>query len=339
MIKIKISTAFPGWPLLRQTPHSEGIWGSYQFFVDQDIEQCDYWVVYGGILREESAICSINKTIFIAGEPPSVKRYDPKFLKQFAFVISCHKDMDHPRVINTQIAQPWHVGREQKSHINISFTKDYDELKYIKVFKKSKVLSVISSDKAFTEGHQKRVDFVKELSDYFGPRIDVFGRGIREIGDKWDAIADYKYHIAIENSCFPDYWTEKLADAYLGGSFPIYYGCPNLEKYYTEGSFVRIDIDNVPEAIKMIEKCIESRQYERSIQRIAKAKDLVLDKYNLFPMAIDFIEKHCRGSHQKKQKLSLMPENRFIGLAGHFKKIARSLQERMTGARYYAGTR
>jgi len=99
---------------------------------------------------------------------------------------------------------------------------------------KSKLMSVITSSKDFTEGHQKRLNFVRRLKDYFGEDIDVFGRGIREVDDKWDAISPYKYHIALENSVYPHYWTEKLGDVYLSGAYPIYYGCLNLEDYFPE---------------------------------------------------------------------------------------------------------
>ena len=51
MYKIKISTQFPEWPLLRQTPGSKGIWDNCQFFVNQDVEECDMWVVYEGLLK------------------------------------------------------------------------------------------------------------------------------------------------------------------------------------------------------------------------------------------------------------------------------------------------
>jgi len=80
------------------------------------------------------------------------------------------------------------------------------------------------------------------VKDYFGERIDIFGRGINEIEDKWDALDRYKYHIALENSVVEDYWTEKLSDAYLAGCYPIYYGCPNIEKYFDISSLARINI-------------------------------------------------------------------------------------------------
>jgi len=41
MIKVNVSTPFPEWPLPRQTPGQTGIWGNCQFFVNQQLEECD----------------------------------------------------------------------------------------------------------------------------------------------------------------------------------------------------------------------------------------------------------------------------------------------------------
>ena len=42
----------------------------------------------------------------------------------------------------------------------------------------------------------------------------------------------------------PSYWTEKLADAYLGYALPVVSGPNNLAEWFPEESFVPIDIDD-----------------------------------------------------------------------------------------------
>ncbi len=37
MIRVKLSTNFPDWPLIRQTPDRSGIWGDCRFFINEDI--------------------------------------------------------------------------------------------------------------------------------------------------------------------------------------------------------------------------------------------------------------------------------------------------------------
>ena len=61
-----------------------------------------------------------------------------------------------------------------------------------------------------------------------------------------EAIADY---IALENSSHAHYWSEKLADTYLGWSFPFYWGCPNTSDYFPEQSLCQIDRDDLARAI------------------------------------------------------------------------------------------
>jgi len=289
MIRIKLSTIAPTWPWIRQTPGSRGIWDNCQFFVDQDMAECDYWVVYGDLLKVEAVRCPLENTVFITGEPPSIKQYDPRFLRQFATVITFHRNVSHPNVIHTQPALPWHVGRREKNETNTAFTKNYDELKsMINVESKDRLISVISSNKAFTEGHRKRMAFVEYLCQHFGSRLDMFGRGLGPIEDKWDAIVRYKYHIVLENGSFRDYWTEKVADAFLGLSYPLYYGCPNLTDYFPKEAFTAIDINDFGASIAAIEKAIDGDFYENSLESLRQAKAMVLDRYNIFAVLSDF---------------------------------------------------
>lgn len=80
--------------------------------------------------------------------------------------------------------------------------------------------------------HHKRLKFVKHLMNEALPEIHVWGYGMRELKNKADAIDPYKYHLAIENHSCDHHWTEKLADAFLGFSLPIYFGCTNLDHYF-----------------------------------------------------------------------------------------------------------
>ena len=322
-VKVKVSTSFPEWPLERQTPNRSRQWGNRQFYINEPIDACDYWVVYDGLRNEERARCPRENTIFITGEPPAVKKYNQKFLNQFAMIITCQREIAHPNVIYSQQALQWMVGgRYQKETHSwaAEFTKDYDELTSIKDYKKDKLISIILSKKSMTEGHRKRLEFVYKLKDHFGDQLDVFGVGLNEIEDKWDGIASYKYHLAIENSAVPDYWTEKLADAFLAGAYPFYYGCPNIFDYFPGGSLTLIDIDDLDRSISIIENDIKNNQYENSIDKISEAKNLVLDRYNLFPMLGTYCSKSATS---KRAMISLKPEQAFLPKPTILSRISR----------------
>lgn len=310
MINIKLSFPYPTWPILRQTPGGKGIWGNCQFFVNDELDEYDYWVVYEGLSSPETAKCPQDHTILITGEPSSVKSYSQKFLNQFAHIVTCQRDLIHRHVIYSQEALPWHVGRRQHDHVNLSFSKDYDELKAQKTYQKDKLLSIITSNKEFTSGHRLRKDFTEKIITYFGKDIDIYGRGFNEIEDKWNAIASYKYHIVLENSSFVDYWTEKLADCYLAGAYPIYYGCTNLGDYFPNEAFTPIDISNFQTSVESIKKCLCSNTYEMNIEKIHECKQLILEVYNLFPLLTNLINSGKLDSNYKPlKKIKLLPEN------------------------------
>ncbi len=310
MLTVKISNTHPQWPLERQTPGAKAVWGDCRFFINEDVPECDYWVVFDGLLRTQSTVCPPENTVLIAGEPPSVKTYNAQFLKQFATVIGCDRNIEHPNMIFSQQSMPWHVGRSVRGNDTLSFSKDYDELSRITSFEKDKLVSVISSDKTFTPGHARRLAFTRSLGERLGSTIDIFGRGVRDIEDKWDAISSYKYHVVLENSCYPDYWTEKLADAYLGGAYPFYYGCSNLADYFPATAFTKIDINDLDETVNIIEASIAANRYERSLSEIHRARDMVLNTYNLFPMICNHISSRAQSG---KNNITLQPEASFAG--------------------------
>ncbi|MFA5359789.1 MAG: glycosyltransferase family 10 [Patescibacteria group bacterium] len=308
-IKVKISTNFQSFPIVRQTPESRGAWKNYQFYINDNIQECDWWVVFNGLEKKEKAECPLDNTILITGEPTSKKKYEKKFLDQFNYIITCQQGINHNKKILTQQSLPWLVGGsfiEKSRRWENKFSKDYDELASMRPFDKTKNISAISSSKNKIKGHQQRLKFVLLLKKILGDKLDLFGVGNNTIADKWDGIAPYKYSIVIENSSEPHYWTEKLSDAFLAQSFPLYYGCPNIYDYFPKNSLAIIDINKPEEAISQINKIIADNTYEKSLPDILKAKDLILNKYNLFPSLVDFINKLPQQG--EKQLITLYPE-------------------------------
>jgi hypothetical protein len=285
MYKVKLSIAADNVGCARQTPGGQAIWGNYQFFINQEIEEADFWVVYSkGERKTESCKVSPENTLFITGEPETIYHYAKGFVNQFKRIVVCQNNIKHPNQIHYQPAQPWHIGKVYNGENKVVFRKTYDDFAKTNEYPKKKLISVISSKKAFTKGHQNRIDFVLKLKNHFGDQIDLFGRGFNPIDDKWDVIAPYKYHIAIENSAYPDYWTEKLADCYLGGTYPLYHGCTNLDRYFDDKAFSSIDINNFDKSIATIEQVLKDNLFEKRQVQLKKAKELVLDKYNIFQL-------------------------------------------------------
>jgi hypothetical protein len=289
MRRIALFDTFPEWPLARQAPGNALRWGDAEFAINPTGGAFDGCVVYDGLLAETQIDCPPDRSIFIAGEPPSIKYYDAGFLAQFHSVVTCHSDTPHPRKLHRQQGYPWHYGVARTPE-GLVARWDYDALTGAAATAKTKLLSVIVSDKTTTAGHRHRRALVARLRAHFGNEIDVFGRGVRDLPDKADGILPYRYHVALENSEFADYWTEKLADSFLGRAHPFYWGCPNVGRYFPQDALTPINIYDPDSAIATIERAIAEQRYEKSVATIETARALVLDTYNLFALAADLTQ-------------------------------------------------
>ena len=329
VIDVKVSTNFPHWPLARQTPLSSGQWGSCRFLVNQEVEECDFWVVLDGLTQPETTCCDRSNTLLVTCEPPDVKAYSSDFLAQFAVVLSSHRDLDHPRVLFRQQGLPWMFGAQLQSN-SLKWTNfmSFEEIENYST-KKHRLLSIVASKHKNAPGHVARNRFIKELKRSLGDRVDVFGLGYEPIADKLDAIGPYRYHIAVENSCIPDYWTEKLSDAFLGRAFPIYSGCPNLDSYFPAGSYERMDISDPATATEFVAKIIASSiDFDRRSE-LEAARRKVLYEYNIFAVLDSLIHGLRRTPQKRPGPLTLRP-----GLEPEHRKLAKLGAARGLLARY-----
>ena len=146
---------------------------------------------------------------------------------------------------------------------------------------------------------------------HFKNKLAVFGKGFNFIKDKYDGLKDYKYSIAIENSVFRDYFTEKIVDCYLAHTMPIYFGCPNITDYFPENSMILIDVNNYKEGIQKIEQAINDKFYEKNIEAVLHSKQLILDKYQFIPTVVESIEKNSGYFSNNKKLVTIKPESHF----------------------------
>jgi glycosyltransferase involved in cell wall biosynthesis len=120
------------------------------------------------------------------------------------------------------------------------------EDKAYQIFPKSKLVSAVVSTKAFLPGHKKRLEFIQAIKN----RIDLYGRGIREIPSKLDALRDYMFNIAIENvSCDDNYFSEKIIDCFLTGTVPVYHGCIHIGEFFDERGILSFQTQEELDAI------------------------------------------------------------------------------------------
>ena len=198
--------------------------------------------------------------------------------------------------------------------------KSYDELCAVDSPPvKNRLCSTITS--RFNPGgglYGTRIEFVKRLSQQkqFINRVDIFGYNWTEseLGEmfkgtfggfniggaekidklipnttKWDGLENYSYSIAIENNCINNYFSEKFTDCILAWTIPIYYGCPNIGKYFPEECYCWLDITS-PNCFDELEKILNTPITEKQIKAMGEARDIILNRYNVWPIVAGIIE-------------------------------------------------
>ena len=127
---------------------------------------------------------------------------------------------------------------------------------------KSKMVSIIASEKSWAPGHEKRH---QSISQYHEKIDGIFGRAYKPIPLNYDGILDYRYHIVFENRNEDFYFSEKLMDCLLCGAIPIYWGCPSIGKFFNMDGFIRI---NSVEELGRILDNLSEEDYKRRLDAI-----------------------------------------------------------------------
>jgi Glycosyltransferase family 10 (fucosyltransferase) C-term len=279
----------------RQLADAAPVWGDCEFIFDPHAREYDWLVVYDRFpsvsgerfsLWSEPLACPPENTLFITVEPSSIKFYEPLFLRQFGHVLTGHEpwSIDQPGVIRSQPALRWFYGNGGGQ------LKTLDQMRAESPPAKTLPLSTVCSSKQQRHTlHRKRYEFTQRLKGAI-PELDVFGHGVRPMRDKAEAIDPYRYHIAIENHRCDHHWTEKVSDVFLGWGLPLYYGCTNLKEYFPEESFIEIDLDDFDGTVGLVRNLLGSDAYEKRLPAITEARDLVLNKYNLFAVVAGLAE-------------------------------------------------
>lgn len=269
MITVRISKSWkqPDW--FRQTPGGHGLWGDCRF-TEESVPDPDFLIVCNHVHTDLRLTIDPSRVWLLLQEPPvPAYRWIRPSYTDYGRVLGPDPTLDRTSPADrTHGCLPWHVG------------KTYDELRAAPPPTKTTDLVWITSNQRVHPGHRKRMHFLAHLRQE--APVEVYGRGIRPIDDKWTALAPARYALAIENHSSPHYWTEKIADCFLAGAMPLYWGAPNIADYFPAESFVWIDITD-RHAAKQVAEILRSDRAERHREAIQEARRRVLEQHQFFP--------------------------------------------------------
>ncbi len=266
LVRILRDYDFPD--ILRQTPGGRGEWGGIRF-TEEPVAACDAAVVLNAPGAAVRLRCPPGRVWAVMQEPPNehfgrFHHGEPVHDR----VYTTRADLVGPRYRHVQPALPWHVGRS------------YDELSACPPPAKSRGLSWITSNATAFAGHRRRMRFLETVRGRLD--FDLFGRGFTPVADKWDALAPYRFSLAVENHAADHYFTEKLTDCLLAWTVPVYAGCPNVGDYFPPEAVIVFDPDD-PRAPEAIAQAMHAEPWARRLEALAEARRLVLDRLQLFP--------------------------------------------------------
>ena len=255
----------------KQTPGSSGKWKNLAG--TDDSTNADYYIVLEGT----KISTPLDRTIYIKREPDFIRPL---------------QNLPYKHVIDFRV---------MNGGVTYWIEKTYNELKQLRYPSKTKLVSCVVSNK-----HNHREQYVRSLFrnnlkfDFRSifrtfPKIDLYGRGHDRdyFGEsykgelnyngfcKYKGLVEYSYTIVLENSVQPNYWTEKLADAYLAWCMPIYWGCPNVFDYFPAGSARVISLDS-SDPVRDIKKIISQPVTNEEKKLIGECRELILDRYNIW---------------------------------------------------------
>lgn len=250
--------------------------------------RADFSVVLGNARPYDSFTAAPANTLFIAGEPLSKKVYPRAFYRQFGHVVDSHDRSRHPHLHVSALGLNWHVGLDHAAHC---YRYGYDHLAALACPDKENRIAVVCSNASRTPGQRQRLALLDALKQRLGDRLVHFGRGFEPVNDKMDAILPYRFHLVLENSILPNYWSEKLADALLGWAYPVYLGCPNVGDYLPAAAvsaIIGLDADAVARRIEVL---LDAPLSATQQSALAEARDRVLNVYNPFAWAAHWAER------------------------------------------------
>jgi len=253
-----------------------------------NIDEADYIIFIEGIPKNFNINYLLKKKVICFPREPNIKTKNwEKFKLRYGFTYDTfYHVVTNPEFIN----------------------KDYDFLKKLEYQESKNKLSCIMSNKNNGDGYKLRYHFLKNFVEEYPNVCDIYGYGWKkelgvsykgELGcyhnkneagsnTKYDALINYKYSICIENCEKNNYFSEKFTDSILCWTIPIYFGCINISDYFPENSYYYVDIkdENVNQKIKDI---IERPITKENIDALKKARELILNKYNIWNSMYEII--------------------------------------------------
>lgn len=277
-----IGVVGPDWAAALPSMQPEASDAGFVVRAASEVEHPDFLAFFGDVSGNFETTLPVERRIIVISEPPGILRYRPGFLAQFGITIS---PFDQPEFsghfVRSHPAIPWFYGCTFGKGRKPAWRYSFEELVNLPPPPKLNVVSAVLSKKRITPLHAARLKCAEKIAYAFPENVRIFGSGFDPVDDKADAIDPYRFHLALENTRHPDYWSEKIADAWLGWALPIYDGCPNIGTYFPENALAKIDVTDPQAAVRIVGDLLEAGERAVSMEALKVARVMLLHEQSL----------------------------------------------------------
>ena len=270
-----------------QTPNRSGIWQDLKS-VD-DYKDADFLIVQDQCSDSEILnYFNENKIIYVNREATInyLKKQKNRFENTFSF-------WDGSGYLPVRWAYQSEGSKNVGMNVYSGIEYDYDALLNLKKPHKDLKICSILSDKSDTKGHRIRKKFTRRYMKRFP--LDVYGSFKHSNKDlimnsKFQTLLKYKYCLGFDNQdSINDFIGTQFTDAVLAWTVPIFWCGTDLSRYYPERSFIQFDARDSDE-IDRIQEIINEDDFDARLPYLQEARNLILNKYNLWPTLEKIIE-------------------------------------------------
>lgn len=144
----------------------------------------------------------------------------------------------------------------------------------IKIQKKSKLVSIVSSNKTMCEGHIVRLAIYNELKN--NAKVDKFFATSRSTNNGWipifRSLKDYMFSIVVENFIDDLYFTEKILNCFATGTIPVYIGAKKISSLFNPKGI--ITLEPTKESLKQVMDSLSPDLYNERLQAVQENFEL-----------------------------------------------------------------
>lgn len=147
-------------------------------------------------------------------------------------------------------------------------------------YAKTKNISFLSSKKIMCDMHKQRVALAnkcktEKLADTYG----TFDGG--DPASLVSVLKDYRYTIIIENEIDDYYFTERLTNAFLSMTIPVYCGASKIGKFFNEDGIITLKLNDFDNIENILKNCNEN-DYNNRINAVIDNFNRVMKYKNVF---------------------------------------------------------